>query len=78
VGSFTLVDASISNTPTGIAATLIKPNSTALLLQNVGFLNMQKVVLDTNLNYVSIPGGAAKTTIDSWGFGVRALRRLPI
>ncbi|KAL4933811.1 pectate lyase superfamily protein-domain-containing protein [Aspergillus undulatus] len=69
VGSFALVDAIIANTATGITTTLYNKNSTALLLQNVGFYNTQNAILDSNVNKALIPGGD-QTILDSWGFGM--------
>ncbi|KAI3194501.1 CAZyme family GH55 [Penicillium roqueforti] len=69
VGSFVLVDSLIANTATGIVTTLYNENSTALLLQNVGFYNTQTAILDNNVNKALIPGGD-QTILDSWGFGM--------
>ncbi|RHZ63004.1 hypothetical protein CDV55_105196 [Aspergillus turcosus] len=69
VGSLVLVDAVIANTPTGITTTLYNENSTALLLQNVGFYNTQNAILDNSSNQALIPGGN-QTIIDLWGFGM--------
>jgi hypothetical protein len=57
VGSFILVDAIVANTPTGITTTLYRKNSTALLLQNVGFYNTQNIVYDYDVNKALVPGG---------------------
>lgn len=64
-----MVDAVIANTPTGIVTTLYNENSTALLLQNVGFYNTEDSILDNNLNQALIPG-ANEHILDSWGFGM--------
>ncbi|KAL6229017.1 pectate lyase superfamily protein-domain-containing protein [Aspergillus navahoensis] len=69
VGSFALVDAIIANTATRITTTLYNKNSTALLLQNIGFYNTQNTILDSNVNKALIPGGD-QTILDSWGFGM--------
>ncbi|KAJ5553987.1 hypothetical protein N7513_003946 [Penicillium frequentans] len=69
VGSFVLVDAIIANTATGITTTLYNRNSTALLLQNVGFYNTRNAIIDENVNEALIPGGD-QTILDSWGFGM--------
>ncbi|KAF3386940.1 Glucan 1,3-beta-glucosidase [Penicillium rolfsii] len=69
VGSFVLVDAIIANTPTGITTTLYGENSTALLLQNVGFYNTQNAIYDQGAGKALIPGGD-QTILDSWGFGM--------
>lgn len=64
-----MVDAIIANTPTDITTTLYNENSTAWLLQNVGFYNTQNAIMDDNLNKALIPGGD-QTILDSWGFGM--------
>ncbi|KAJ5613709.1 hypothetical protein N7528_007363 [Penicillium herquei] len=69
VGSFVLVDAIIANTPTGIITTLESENSTALLLQNVGFYNTQTAILDNTAGKTLIAGGD-QTILESWGFGM--------
>ncbi|PGH27695.1 hypothetical protein AJ80_00710 [Polytolypa hystricis UAMH7299] len=68
VGSLILVDAIIANTPTGIVTSLYGENSTSLLLQNVGFFNVQKSITDTVLSNVLLDGGD-QVLVDNWGFG---------
>ena len=53
----------------GITTTLYGENSTALLLQNVGFDNTQKAIYDQDADYTLLPGGD-QTILDSWGFGM--------
>ncbi|KAJ5710984.1 hypothetical protein N7488_005140 [Penicillium malachiteum] len=69
VGSFVLVDAIIASTPTGITTTLESENSTALLLQNVGFYNTRTAILDNTAGKTLIAGGD-QTILESWGFGM--------
>jgi hypothetical protein len=47
VGSLILVDSLIANTVNGIITSLLKENSTSLLLQNVGFFNVKTAVQDS-------------------------------
>ncbi|OQE59001.1 hypothetical protein PENNAL_c0346G01177, partial [Penicillium nalgiovense] len=49
--------------------TLFNENSTALLLQNVGFYNTQNSIYDDNAQKALVPGGDS-TILDSWGFGM--------
>ncbi|GLA96386.1 hypothetical protein AtubIFM57143_003851 [Aspergillus tubingensis] len=68
LGSFILVDAIIANTPTGIVTSLLAENSTSLLLQNVGFFNVQNSITDSVLSKVLLAGGN-EVPVDNWGFG---------
>lgn len=71
VGSFTLVDAIIANTPTGIITSLYQDNSTAFLLQNVGFFNVQQAIVAESITESLLAGGN-EVLVDSWGFGMYA------
>ncbi|OOQ86762.1 hypothetical protein PEBR_19895 [Penicillium brasilianum] len=51
VGAYILVDAIIANTPTGILTSSYQDNSTAVLLQNVGFFNIQKSYVNGTFNF---------------------------
>ena len=64
-----LTDAIIANTPQGIVTSLYKENSTSLLIQNVGFFNVQDSIIDNVSNKVLLAGGAS-VLVDSWGFGL--------
>ena len=68
VGSLILVDSLIVNTVNGIITSLLKENSTSLLLQNVGFFNVSTAVQDSVSNKTLINGGD-RQVVDSWGFG---------
>jgi hypothetical protein len=68
VGSFLLVDAIIANTPTGIVTSLYAENSTSMLLQNVGFFNVESAVTDSVVSRVLMAGGN-EVLVDNWGFG---------
>jgi hypothetical protein len=69
VGSLIVVDSVIANTPTGIITSLYNENSTALLIQNTGFFNVQKAIIDDVSNKNLMQGGN-KVLVDSWGFGL--------
>lgn len=45
VGSFVLVDAVTANTLSGTLTSLYSTNSTAFLLQNVEFYNIEKAIM---------------------------------
>lgn len=69
VGSYILVDAIIANTPTGIRTSLYADNSTAVLLQNVGFFNVKDaIVADTRTE--PLLAGGNEVLVPSWGFGL--------
>jgi hypothetical protein len=68
VGSLVLTDAIIANTPNGIVTSLYAENSTSLLLQNVGFFNVETAVVDSVKNQILLAGGN-EVLKDSWGFG---------
>jgi hypothetical protein len=71
VGSYVLVDSIIANTPTGVLTSLYKENSTAILLQNVGFFNVQKAIIADTASEPLLAGGN-EVMIDTWGFGLYA------
>ena len=66
--SLLLVDAIIANTPTGILTALEGTNSTSLLLQNVGFFNVQTAVHDVIANKTLLAGGN-QVLMNGWGIG---------
>lgn len=69
VGSLALVDSMIANTPTGIVTSLYQENSTALLLQNFGFFNVEIAIVDNVKDKVLMNGGN-QVLVDNWGFGM--------
>ncbi|KAA8650192.1 uncharacterized protein ATNIH1004_002873 [Aspergillus tanneri] len=71
VGSYILVDALIANTATGILTSLYSENSTALLLQNVGFFNVKDAIRADKRTDPLLAGGN-EVMVDSWGFGMYA------
>jgi hypothetical protein len=69
VGSLVLADVIIANTPTGIITSLYGENSTSLLLQNIGFFNVQSAVVDDVKGKALLNGGDVVVK-QSWGFGM--------
>ncbi|CAG8407763.1 unnamed protein product [Penicillium salamii] len=69
VGSYILVDAIIANTPTGILTSLYADNSTALLLQNVGFFNVKDAIVSDTSTKPLLAGGN-EVLVSTWGFGL--------
>lgn len=69
VGSLVVTDALIANTPTGIVTSLYAENSTALLVQNTGFFNVQDAIVDDVLSKTLVAGGN-EVFVDNWGFGM--------
>jgi hypothetical protein len=65
------VDSIIANTPNGIITSLYNENSTALLIQNTGFFNVETAITDDVQNVVLMAGGD-QVLVDSWGFGLFA------
>ncbi|OBT56198.1 hypothetical protein VE04_02872 [Pseudogymnoascus sp. 24MN13] len=69
VGSLVLIDAIIANTYVGITTSLFQENSTALLLQNVGFFGVNAAVYE-EATLQTILAGGDEVTLESWGFGL--------
>jgi hypothetical protein len=63
------VDAIIANTPTGIRISLYADDSSAVLLQNVGFFNVKDAIVAETRTAPLLAGGN-EFLIDSWGFGL--------
>ncbi|KAH2752728.1 hypothetical protein KXV94_001973 [Aspergillus fumigatus] len=73
VGSFVLVDAVTANTPSGTLTSLYSTNSTAFLLQNVEFYNIEKAIMaEQRADPILAGGGENDVLIDAWGFGLYA------
>ena len=69
VGSLIVTDALIANTPKGIVTSVYSENSTALLVQNTGFFNVQDAFVDNVLGTTLVAGGD-QVFLDNWGFGM--------
>ncbi|TGO77641.1 hypothetical protein BELL_0097g00130 [Botrytis elliptica] len=70
VGSLTLLDLVIENTPIGIETSLFSTNSTSLLIENAYLNNVSQVVTNNQNAHTLLAGSSDVTTIDSWGFGM--------
>ncbi|KAF7946088.1 uncharacterized protein EAE97_005126 [Botrytis byssoidea] len=70
VGSLTLLDLIIENTPIGIETSLFSTNSTSLLIENAYLNNVSKVVTNNQNAHTLLAGSSEVTTIDSWGFSI--------
>ncbi|OIW28355.1 pectin lyase-like protein, partial [Coniochaeta ligniaria NRRL 30616] len=68
VGSFILLDSTMSQLTLGISTTLLAENSTSLLLQNFAMSNVVVAVQDSARGTAMLAGGAS-VSISSWGFG---------
>lgn len=63
VGSFVLVDAVTANTPSGTLTSLYSTNSTAFLLQNVEFYNIEKAIMaERRADPILAGGGGGERT----------------
>ncbi|KAL5430538.1 hypothetical protein PMIN07_007831 [Paraphaeosphaeria minitans] len=80
VGSITLLDSSITNTPIGIVTGRTKSSQLdstgALYLENVKLANVQQAVVGTNGTLLA--GSSATTVIDAWADGHRYLPEFPL
>ncbi|KAJ4347892.1 uncharacterized protein N0V89_009264 [Didymosphaeria variabile] len=80
VGSITLLDSSISNTPIGIVTSRTEssqPDSAgALYLENVKLANVQQAVVGPNSTILA--GSTASTVIDAWADGHRYVSMSPL
>lgn len=80
VGSITLLDSSITNTPIGIVTSRTessKPDSAgALYLENVKLSNVQNAIVGRNGTILA--GSSASTVIDAWADGHRYLPIYPL
>ncbi|TGO33454.1 hypothetical protein BHYA_0245g00070 [Botrytis hyacinthi] len=69
VGSLSLLDLTIEDTPIGIETSLFSMNSTALLIENAYFKNVLRIVTNKQNTNTLLDGSTGVATIDSWGFG---------
>lgn len=73
VGSITMLDSSISNTPVGIetirTVSSLAASGGSLVLDNVKLNNVAKVVSNPTTQEVILAGSAGEMTIDLWGQG---------
>ncbi|TVY68502.1 Glucan 1,3-beta-glucosidase [Fusarium oxysporum f. sp. cubense] len=52
-----------------VSTSVMSDNSTALLLSNSGFYNVDTIVQDAFKNQVLLRGGKGTVNVDTWGFG---------
>ena len=69
VGSYLLIDSSLSNLDVGISTTLVAENSTSFLVQNTNFKNCVVAIQDSELGETLVAGGSGSIDLESWGFG---------
>lgn len=69
IGSLLLTDLRMHYVKLAISTSVMSDNSTALLLSNSGFYNVDTIVKDTTQNKVLIAGGTGTKDVASWGFG---------
>ncbi|KAH1859176.1 hypothetical protein KXX55_003898, partial [Aspergillus fumigatus] len=73
VGSFVLVDAVTANIPSGTLTSLYSTNSTAFLLQNVEFYNIEKAIMaERRADPILAGGGGTPVRMDEWGLALTA------
>ncbi|RPA79578.1 pectin lyase-like protein [Ascobolus immersus RN42] len=68
VGSLIIMDSLIANTPVGIKTSLLAENSTALLVQNTGFYNVERAIIDV-VSSTTLVNGGNEVLVENWGFG---------
>jgi hypothetical protein len=64
-----LTDIIMANVALGISTSLYANNSTAFLLQNSHFDNINVIVRDTDKGITLYTGSTGAISVDSWGFG---------
>ncbi|KAF7556581.1 hypothetical protein G7Z17_g1326 [Cylindrodendrum hubeiense] len=69
IGSLLMTDLRMHYVKVGISTSVMSDNSTALLLSNSGFYNVDTIVRDATKNKVLIAGGSGTKNIGTWGFG---------
>lgn len=80
VGSITLLDSAITNTPIGIATSRTESSQPAsagsLYLENIKLANVQQAVVGSNGTILA--GNSASTVIEAWADGHRYLPEYPL
>ncbi|EXL67160.1 hypothetical protein FOPG_16704 [Fusarium oxysporum f. sp. conglutinans race 2 54008] len=69
IGSLHLTDLRFHYVNVAVSTSVMSDNSTALLLSNSGFYNVDTIVQDTFKNQVLIRGGKGTVNVNTWGFG---------
>ncbi|KAL5617780.1 hypothetical protein FOVSG1_000002 [Fusarium oxysporum f. sp. vasinfectum] len=69
IGSLHLTDLRFHYVQVAVSTSVMADNSTALLLSNSGFYNVDTIVEDTSKKQVLLKGGKGTVNVDTWGFG---------
>ncbi|KAH7219761.1 pectate lyase superfamily protein-domain-containing protein [Fusarium oxysporum] len=69
IGSLHLTDLRFHYVKVAVSTSVMSDNSTALLLSNSGFYNVDTIVQDTFKSQVLLRGGKGTVNVDTWGFG---------
>lgn len=69
IGSLHLTDLRFHYVKVAVSTSVMSDNSTALLLSNSGFYNVDTIVQDAFKNQVLLRGGKGTVNVDTWGFG---------
>ncbi|EXL41482.1 hypothetical protein FOCG_16286 [Fusarium oxysporum f. sp. radicis-lycopersici 26381] len=69
IGSLHLTDLRFHYVTVAVSTSVMADNSTALLLSNSGFYNVDTIVEDTSKKQVLLKGGKGTVNVDTWGFG---------
>ncbi|KAM5345868.1 hypothetical protein ACJ41O_011729 [Fusarium nematophilum] len=69
IGSLHLTDLRFHYVEVAVSTSIMSDNSTALLLSNSGFYNVDTIVEDASKKQVLLRGGKGTVDVDTWGFG---------
>ncbi|KAF4495466.1 Glucan 1,3-beta-glucosidase [Fusarium agapanthi] len=69
IGSLHMADLRFHYVKVAVSTSVMSDNSTALLLSNSGFYNVDTIAKDTSKNQVLLRGGKGTVNVDTWGFG---------
>ncbi|RKL15944.1 hypothetical protein BFJ63_vAg16419 [Fusarium oxysporum f. sp. narcissi] len=69
IGSLHLTDLRFHYVQVAISTSVMADNSTALLLSNSGFYNVDTIVEDTSKKQVLLKGSKGTINVNTWGFG---------
>ncbi|KAF5648626.1 putative glucan 1 3-beta-glucosidase [Fusarium sp. NRRL 52700] len=69
IGSLHLTDLRFHYVNVAVSTSVVSDNSTALLLSNSGFYNVDTIVQDAFKNQVLLRGGKGTVDVDTWVFG---------
>ncbi|EKJ74240.1 hypothetical protein FPSE_05537 [Fusarium pseudograminearum CS3096] len=69
IGSLHMTDLRFHYVKVAVSTSIMADNSTALLLSNSGFYNVDTIVEDASKKQVLLRGGKGTVNVDTWGFG---------